>query len=117
MLINCKLLFLEIKPCVLSPLSVSKPPPVVSPTNTNNILLNASLDGNLDLCKLDTCEKKQRSFPIPVIASVISVSVLLLLSIITIFWRLKRGEFFLFHLSSFYFFLSFEWCELNPRIT
>ncbi|KAI5555544.1 hypothetical protein BDE02_19G089200 [Populus trichocarpa] len=71
---------------------VSKPPPVVSPTNTNNILLNASLDGNLDLCKLDTCEKKQRSFPIPVIASVISVSVLLLLSIITIFWRLKRGR-------------------------
>ncbi|KAL9345279.1 hypothetical protein Peur_062954 [Populus x canadensis] len=54
--------------------------------------LQLSLDGNLDLCKLDTCEKKQRSFPIPVIASVISVSVLLLLSIITIFWRLKRGR-------------------------
>ena len=29
----CKLLVVEIKPCVLSPLSVSKPPPVVSPTN------------------------------------------------------------------------------------
>ncbi|XP_052305459.1 probable LRR receptor-like serine/threonine-protein kinase At1g51810 isoform X11 [Populus trichocarpa] len=52
--------------------------------------LQLSLDGNLDLCKIDTCEKKQGSFPVPVIASVISVSVLLLLSIITIFWRLKR---------------------------
>uniref|UniRef100_A0A2K1WSK7 Protein kinase domain-containing protein n=1 Tax=Populus trichocarpa TaxID=3694 RepID=A0A2K1WSK7_POPTR len=39
-----------------------------------------------------TCEKKPRSFPVPVIASVIPVSVLLLLSIITIFWRLKRGR-------------------------
>jgi hypothetical protein len=29
----CKLLIVEIKQCVLSPLSVSKPPPVVSPTN------------------------------------------------------------------------------------
>ncbi|XP_052305454.1 probable LRR receptor-like serine/threonine-protein kinase At1g05700 isoform X6 [Populus trichocarpa] len=54
--------------------------------------LQLSLDGNLDLCKIDTCEKKQGSFPVPVIASVISVSVLLLLSIITIFWRLKRGR-------------------------
>ncbi|XP_052305466.1 LRR receptor-like serine/threonine-protein kinase IOS1 isoform X7 [Populus trichocarpa] len=57
---------------------------------SNNGQLKLSLDGNLDLCKLDTCEKKQRSFPVPVIASVISVLVLLLLSIITIFWRLKR---------------------------
>ena len=31
----CKLLVVEIKQCVLSPLSVSKPPPVVSPTNRN----------------------------------------------------------------------------------
>jgi hypothetical protein len=30
----CKLLVLVIKQCVLSPLSVSRPPPVVSPTNT-----------------------------------------------------------------------------------
>ncbi|KAJ6855686.1 hypothetical protein NC651_040354 [Populus alba x Populus x berolinensis] len=59
---------------------------------SNSGQLQLSLDGNLDLCKLDTCEKKQRSFPVPVIASVISVSVLLLLSIITIFWRLKRGR-------------------------
>ena len=29
----CKFLVVEIKQCVLSPLSVSKPPPVVSPTN------------------------------------------------------------------------------------
>jgi len=29
----CKLIVVEIKQCVLSPLSVSKPPPVVSPTN------------------------------------------------------------------------------------
>ena len=29
----CKLLVLVIKQCVLSPPSVSKPPPVVSPTN------------------------------------------------------------------------------------
>jgi hypothetical protein len=29
----CKLLVVEIKQCVLSPLSVSKPPPVVFPTN------------------------------------------------------------------------------------
>jgi len=29
----CKFFVVEIKPCVLSPLSVSKPPPVVSPTN------------------------------------------------------------------------------------
>ena len=28
--------FIEIKQCVLSPLSVSKPPPVVSPTNNLN---------------------------------------------------------------------------------
>jgi hypothetical protein len=39
--VYCKLfsivsfLFLEIKQCVLSPPSVSKPPPVVSPTNKN----------------------------------------------------------------------------------
>eukprot|EP00258_Populus_trichocarpa_P030877 XP_024446896.1 probable LRR receptor-like serine/threonine-protein kinase At1g05700 isoform X1 [Populus trichocarpa] len=59
---------------------------------SNSGQLQLSLDGNLDLCKLDTCEKKQRSFPIQVIGSVISVSVLLLLSIITIFWRLKRGR-------------------------
>ena len=31
----CKFIVVEIKQCVLSPLSVSKPPPVVSPTNTN----------------------------------------------------------------------------------
>ncbi|KAI5555563.1 hypothetical protein BDE02_19G090500 [Populus trichocarpa] len=59
---------------------------------SNSGQLQLSLDGNLDLCKMDTCEKKQRSFLVPVIASVISVSVLLLLSIITIFWRLKRGR-------------------------
>eukprot|EP00258_Populus_trichocarpa_P030917 XP_024446936.1 LRR receptor-like serine/threonine-protein kinase IOS1 isoform X8 [Populus trichocarpa] len=59
---------------------------------SNSGQLQLSLDGNLDLCKLDTCEKKQRSFPVQVIASVMSVSVLLLLSIITIFWRLKRGR-------------------------
>ena len=29
----CKLFIVEIKQCVLYPLSVSKPPPVVSPTN------------------------------------------------------------------------------------
>jgi hypothetical protein len=29
----CKPFIVEIKQCVLSPLSVSKPPPVVSPTN------------------------------------------------------------------------------------
>lgn len=54
--------------------------------------LRSLLDGNPDLCKMNTCEKKQGSFSVPVIASVISVSVLLLLSIITIFWRLKRGR-------------------------
>ncbi|KAG6737933.1 hypothetical protein POTOM_059465 [Populus tomentosa] len=59
---------------------------------SNSGQLQLSLDGNLDLCKMDTCENKQRSFPVLVIASVISVSVLLLLSIITIFWRLKRGR-------------------------
>ncbi|KAL3565650.1 hypothetical protein D5086_033696, partial [Populus alba] len=59
---------------------------------SNSGQLQLSLDGNLDLCKMDTCEKKQRSFPVPVIASVISVSVLLLVSIITILWRLKRGR-------------------------
>ncbi|KAG6738883.1 hypothetical protein POTOM_058506 [Populus tomentosa] len=59
---------------------------------SNSGKLQLSLDGNLDLCKMDTCEKKQRSFPVLVIASIISVSVLLLLSIITIFWRLKRGR-------------------------
>ncbi|KAI5555567.1 hypothetical protein BDE02_19G090900 [Populus trichocarpa] len=59
---------------------------------SNSGQLQLSLDGNLELCKLDTCEKKQRSFLVQVIASVISVSVLLLLSIITIFWRLKRGR-------------------------
>jgi hypothetical protein len=30
----CKLFIVEIKQCVLYPLSVSKPPPVASPTNT-----------------------------------------------------------------------------------
>ncbi|KAL9345283.1 hypothetical protein Peur_062958 [Populus x canadensis] len=59
---------------------------------SNNGQLQLSLDGNPDLCKMDTCEKKKGSFPVPVIASVIPVSVLLLLSIITIFWRLKRDE-------------------------
>ncbi|KAL9345288.1 hypothetical protein Peur_062963 [Populus x canadensis] len=59
---------------------------------SNNGQLQLSLDGNPDLCKMDTCEKKKGSFPVPVIASVIPVSVLLLLSIITIFWRLKRGR-------------------------
>ncbi|XP_011012941.1 PREDICTED: probable LRR receptor-like serine/threonine-protein kinase At1g05700 [Populus euphratica] len=59
---------------------------------SNNGQLQLSLDGNPDLCLMDTCEKKQGSFPVPVIASVISVSVLLLLGIITIFWRLKRGR-------------------------
>ncbi|KAG6737924.1 hypothetical protein POTOM_059456 [Populus tomentosa] len=59
---------------------------------SNSGQLQLSLDGNLDLCKMDTCEKKKGSFPVPVIASVIPVSVLLLLSIITIFWRLKRDE-------------------------
>ncbi|XP_011002844.1 PREDICTED: probable LRR receptor-like serine/threonine-protein kinase At1g05700 isoform X2 [Populus euphratica] len=59
---------------------------------SNSGQLQLSLDGNPDLCKIDTCEKKQGSFPVPVIASVISVSVLLLLGIITIFWRLKRGR-------------------------
>jgi hypothetical protein len=34
---------------------------------------------------MDACEKKQRSLLVPVIASVISVSVLLLLSIIAIY--------------------------------
>uniref|UniRef100_A0A3N7GCL0 non-specific serine/threonine protein kinase n=2 Tax=Populus trichocarpa TaxID=3694 RepID=A0A3N7GCL0_POPTR len=56
---------------------------------SNSRQLQLSLDGNLDLCKMDTCEKKKRSFPVLVIAFVISVSVLLLLNIITIFWRLK----------------------------
>ncbi|XP_073262711.1 LOW QUALITY PROTEIN: probable LRR receptor-like serine/threonine-protein kinase At1g05700 [Populus alba] len=59
---------------------------------SNSGQLQLRLDGNLDLCKMDTCKKKQRSFPVLVIASVISVSVLLLLSIITIFWRLKREK-------------------------
>ncbi|KAG6737928.1 hypothetical protein POTOM_059460 [Populus tomentosa] len=56
---------------------------------SNSGQLQLSLDGNLDLCKMDTCEKKKRSFPVLVIAFVISVSMLLLLNIITIFWRLK----------------------------
>uniref|UniRef100_A0A3N7G9A9 non-specific serine/threonine protein kinase n=1 Tax=Populus trichocarpa TaxID=3694 RepID=A0A3N7G9A9_POPTR len=60
---------------------------------SNSRQLQLSLDGNLDLCKMDTCEKKKRSFPVLVIAFVISVSVLLLLNIITIFWRLKIGGF------------------------
>ncbi|KAJ6859251.1 hypothetical protein NC652_041516 [Populus alba x Populus x berolinensis] len=59
---------------------------------SNSGQLQLSLDGNPDLCKMDTCEKKKGSFLVPVIASVIPVSVLLLLSIITIFWRLKRGR-------------------------
>nr|XP_034924697.1 LOW QUALITY PROTEIN: putative leucine-rich repeat receptor-like serine/threonine-protein kinase At2g19230 [Populus alba] len=59
---------------------------------SNSGQLQLRLDGNLDLCKMDTCKKKQRSFLFLVIASVISVSVLLLLSIITIFWRLKRVD-------------------------
>lgn len=62
---------------------------------SDNILRNTSLDGNLDLCKMDACEKKQQSLLVLVIASVISISMLLLLSIIAIFWRLKRHEFFL----------------------
>ncbi|KAL9382449.1 hypothetical protein Peur_025484 [Populus x canadensis] len=62
---------------------------------SNSGWLQLSLDENLYLCKMDACEKKQRSLPVPVIASVVSVSVLLLLSIITIFWRLKRRKFFL----------------------
>ncbi|KAJ6859258.1 LRR receptor-like serine/threonine-protein kinase [Populus alba x Populus x berolinensis] len=59
---------------------------------SNSGQLQLSLDGNLDLCKMDTCEKKKRSFPVLVIAFVISVSMLLLLNIITIFWRLKIGR-------------------------
>ncbi|KAG6737855.1 hypothetical protein POTOM_059386 [Populus tomentosa] len=63
--------------------------------NSNSGWLQFSLDGNLDLFKMDACEKKQQSLLVLVIASVISVSMLLLLSIIAIFWRLKRREFFL----------------------
>nr|TKS06990.1 leucine-rich repeat protein kinase [Populus alba] len=63
--------------------------------NSNSGWLQLSLDGNLDLFKMDACEKKQQSLLVLVIASVISVSMLLLLSIIAIFWRLKRHEFFL----------------------
>ncbi|XP_011002652.1 PREDICTED: probable LRR receptor-like serine/threonine-protein kinase At1g05700 isoform X2 [Populus euphratica] len=59
---------------------------------SNSRQLQLSLDGNLDLCKMDTCEKKKRSFPVLVIAFVISVSALLLLNIITIFWRFKIGR-------------------------
>ncbi|KAI5555558.1 hypothetical protein BDE02_19G090000 [Populus trichocarpa] len=55
---------------------------------SNSGQLQLSLEGNLDLCKMDTCENKKRSFLVPVIASVVSVSVLL--SIITVIWRLKR---------------------------
>ncbi|KAI5555557.1 hypothetical protein BDE02_19G089900 [Populus trichocarpa] len=57
---------------------------------SNSGQLQLSLEGNLDLCKMDTCENKKRSFLVPVIASVVSVSVLL--SIITVIWRLKRGR-------------------------
>ncbi|KAI5555375.1 hypothetical protein BDE02_19G076300 [Populus trichocarpa] len=47
--------------------------------------LQLSLDRNLYLCKMDACEKKQQSLLVPVIASVISVSMLLLLSVIAIY--------------------------------
>jgi hypothetical protein len=42
----CKLFVLEIKQCVLSPPSVSKPPPVVSPTNSTTPSTRNTESGN-----------------------------------------------------------------------
>ena len=48
----CKFIVVEIKQCVLSPLSVSKPPPVVSSTNREKLLVVAwrlvSVDGGVE---------------------------------------------------------------------
>jgi len=38
-------LFVEIKQCVLSPSSVSKPPPVVSPTNSEESITTTTVTG------------------------------------------------------------------------
>ena len=61
----CKLLVLVIKQCVLSPPSVSKPPPVVSPTNTLFSLVFVSIlstQNNISLaCYLYTNSKQDIS--------------------------------------------------------
>ncbi|KAF2323499.1 hypothetical protein GH714_035767 [Hevea brasiliensis] len=59
---------------------------------SNDGLLQMSLNGNPQLCQTDSCEKKKQNFLLPVVASVTTIMVLLLLSSIFVFWRMKRQK-------------------------
>ncbi|KAG8643348.1 hypothetical protein MANES_11G030900v8 [Manihot esculenta] len=56
----------------------------------NNRLLQLSLEGNPSLCQTDSCQKKKRSVLLPIVTSFATVLVLLFLSTIFFFWRMKR---------------------------
>ncbi|XP_058004942.1 putative leucine-rich repeat receptor-like serine/threonine-protein kinase At2g19230 isoform X2 [Hevea brasiliensis] len=71
-------------------LTGSVPLPLVQ--KSNNGLLQLSLNGNPHLCQIDSCEKKKHNFLLPVIASIAIVMVLLFLSAIFVFRRMKRQE-------------------------
>ncbi|KAG8643352.1 hypothetical protein MANES_11G031075v8 [Manihot esculenta] len=58
----------------------------------NNGLLQLSLEGNPSLCQTDSCEKKKHNVLLPVVISFATVMVLLFLSSIFFFWRMKRQE-------------------------
>lgn len=53
-------------------------------------MLNASLEGNPSLCQTDSCQKKKHSVLLPIVTSFATVMVLLFLSTIFFFWRMKR---------------------------
>lgn len=55
-------------------------------------MLNASLEGNPSLCQTDSCQKKKHSVLLPIVTSFATVMVLLFLSTIFFFWRMKRQE-------------------------
>ncbi|KAJ9130024.1 hypothetical protein P3X46_035050 [Hevea brasiliensis] len=58
---------------------------------SNNGTLRLSFKNNPNLCQSDSCEKKKH-FLLPVVASIISILVLLLLCMIAISWRYRRQK-------------------------
>ncbi|KAJ9129794.1 hypothetical protein P3X46_035242 [Hevea brasiliensis] len=58
---------------------------------SNNGTLQLSFDKNPNLCQSDSCEKKKH-FLLPVVASIISILMLLLLCMIAISWRYRRQK-------------------------
>ncbi|XP_058004062.1 putative leucine-rich repeat receptor-like protein kinase At2g19210 [Hevea brasiliensis] len=58
---------------------------------SNNGTLQLSFNKNPNLCQSDSCEKKKH-FLLPVVASIISILMLLLLCMIAISWRYRRQK-------------------------